>query len=179
MSTASAPSGPGQNIERQGGRAAGQKPLLFDLDGIDLDRIAVPRDRIGRWIPHRGMMAFLDGIVWHSEDCKRGVGVKHVRDDEFWVDGHFPGRPMMPGVLQVECGAQLGAYLYNIRFSEPRTCAFTRIENAVFRTSVRPGDALYILAVEVRFNRRRFVSDIQGIVDSNVAFEARINGMVV
>lgn len=150
---------------------------LFDLSAIDLDGLQGDTAEIERWIPHRGEMALLDGIVWMDEGCSRAVGRWDVRDDEFWVDGHFPGMPLLPGVLQLEAGAQLGCYLYNNRMGGPRVGAFIRIENAVFRRSVHPGERLFLLAQEVKTSQRRFISDIQGLVDGQVAFEARITGM--
>lgn len=158
---------------------AGSKPVLFDLDGIDLAARLISRQRLESWNAHRGQMALLDWVVWHTPDYTRGIGLKHVRDDEFWVPGHFPGRPMLPGVLMIETGAQLASYLYNARFPKPKIAAFTRIEDASFRAAVGPGDDLYLLAREVRVSPKRFISDIQGYVDNRVVFEARITGMAV
>lgn len=155
------------------------KHLLFDLSGIDLNRIIVSRQALEAINPHRGCMALLDGIVWENPEHTRGVAVKKVRSDEFWVEGHFPSRPMLPGVLMIEAGAQLAVYLYNIRFAEPGLAAFTRIEDAVFRSPVEPGQTLYLLCEEMRFGPRRFVSNIQGVVDDRIAFEASITGMRV
>jgi len=157
--------------------AASKPRLLFDIDDLDLSARILGRDDLAKWNPHRGEMAMLDWLVWEAEGPVRAVGLKHVREDEFWVPGHFPNRPMLPGVLQVEVGAQIACYLYNSRKPEPTLAAFLRIENAVFRNMVVPGDDLFVLCQEVKFGRRRFVTDVQGIVERRVAFEARISGM--
>lgn len=162
-----------------GSTLAGGKQPLFSLDGIDLSARLLDRQQLERWNPHRGQMALVDHIVWHSPDFKCGVALKHVRDDEFWVPGHFPGRPMLPGVLMIESGAQLATFLYNARFPEPKIAAFVRLDEATFRTPVVPGDDLYLLCREVKFTPKRFSSDIQGIVDGKIAFDARITGMAV
>lgn len=158
------------------GPQAGVKPL-FDLAAMDLTPRNRGRDAIAKINPHRGDMALLDWIVWTSKDFKHGVALKHVRDTEFWVPGHFPSRPLFPGVLMVEAGAQLACFLYNSRVVDPKVVAFLRIEQCSFRAMVQPGDDLYLLCSEVKFGRRRFVSNIQGIVGDRIAFDAQISGM--
>ncbi len=153
--------------------------LLFDLAGIDLTRRVIDRAALEQWNPHRGQMALLDGIVWSSEDYSRGVATKTLRRDEFWVSGHFPGRPILPGVIMIEAGAQLSCYLFNVRRPKPEVVAFLRIEQASFRSMVTVGDELIILSQEVKFGRRHFVSDVQGIVGDRLAFDARISGMAL
>ena len=78
----------------------------------------------------------------------------------------------------VEAGAQMACYLYNIRRPEPKVIAFLRIEDCAFRSMVTPGDDLHILANEIKIGRRRFISDVQGVVGKDrIAFDARVTGM--
>lgn len=155
----------------------GDRALLFDLEGIDLTATLADREAMFEMIPHRHEMALLDRIVWASESALTGVGAMQIRGDEFWVRGHFPNKAMFPGVLMVEAGAQLSCYLYNRRQKNPQIAAFLRIENAVFRRSVTVGEEFFLLCDVVKASDRRFISNIQGVVDGQLCFEARISGM--
>lgn len=157
--------------------AASISKLVFPLEGIDLSARQASRAAIERWNPHRDHMALLDAVVWVSPDYRQGVALKHVRDDEFWVSGHFPGKAIFPGVLMIEAAAQLACYMFLTRRNRPGVAAFLRIDNAAFRSMVVPGDDLYLLAKEVKHQRRRFITDVQGIAGGKIAFEAQIAGM--
>ncbi|MHC4416081.1 MAG: 3-hydroxyacyl-ACP dehydratase FabZ family protein [Planctomycetota bacterium] len=154
---------------------------LFDMSRIDLTQLAVSPEAVGEVNPHRGPMRQLDYVIWKTDDNKTGLGVKHVREDEFWVSGHIPGRPLLPGVLMIEAAAQLCSVLQQIRpgFEKQRFLGFTRCDNAVFRGQVVPGDILYLLAKELSYRPRRFVSATQGMVNGRIVFEATITGMAM
>lgn len=160
-------------------QAPAKTPLLFDLSDIDLSARVADRDRIARFNPHRGPMALLDAVIWQNEGPSRAVAIKTIGAEEFWVEGHFPGKPMFPGVLMVEAGAQLACYMHMQRMEPPKIAAFLRIENASFRSMVQPGDDLILLGQAVKFGRRQFSADIQGVVADRVAFDARISGMAM
>lgn len=153
--------------------------LLFDISAIDLSAVAYGRDVISKFNPQTGDMCHLDHMVWTDDNFTSGLGVKHVRDDEFWVQGHIPGRPLLPGVIMIEAAAQVSSVIYQLRLNEDkqRFLGFTRCDNCVFRGQVVPGDTLYILVREHNFQRRRFSCDAQGIVNGKLVFEVRITGM--
>lgn len=100
--------------------------------------------QIEKIIPHRGNMRLVDEIREYSDTS--AVGIKYVRDDEFWCDGHFPGNPIMPGVLQVEALAQTACFVaFNRLTDEERKDMlgyFTTMEKIKFSHMVRPGDKL-------------------------------------
>jgi len=151
--------------------------LLFDISSIDLSARQMSREDIGRLNPHRGVMALLDGVVWIDEPVDHGIAVKHVRDNEFWVPGHIPGYPLLPGVLMVEAAAQLSSLMYYRRSGMTWFAGFVRIEDTTFRGQVLPGNDLYILCKCVKYSLKRFISDVQGLVDGQIVFEGRLTGM--
>jgi 3-hydroxyacyl-[acyl-carrier-protein] dehydratase len=155
-----------------------QSPL-FDISNIDMSRVAVSFEDVGRINPQCGHMRQLDHVIWIAEDGSAGLGVKNVRPDEFWVTGHIPGRPIMPGVLIIEAAAQLSSVLYRRKAGEARFIGFTRCDHVAFRGQVLPGDTLYLLAQEESFRARRFVSQTQAMVNGALVFEGEITGMVM
>src|SRR5918999_3059614 len=78
--------------------------LLYDIAGIDLNRVVYDQEAIRECNPQRGDMEHLNAIVYAEPELGRIIGYKDVRDDEFWVEGHIPGRPLLPGVLMIEAG---------------------------------------------------------------------------
>lgn len=154
-------------------------PILFDLSQFDPDAVAVSAEEVGRIIPQAGDMRQLSHLIWLTDDAKSGVGVKYVGDDEFWVPGHVPGRPLLPGVMMIEAAAQLSSVLIKLQGHPAEFFGFVRCDDAVFRGQVVPGDTLYLLAQELDYKRRRFISQTQGVVNGQLVFEAKITGMAM
>jgi 3-hydroxyacyl-[acyl-carrier-protein] dehydratase len=129
--------------------------------------------------PQVGDMRQLDYIAFVSENKQTAVGIKKVKDDEFWVSGHIPDRPIYPGVLMIEAAAQASSILYHLNANSNHFMGFTRCDNCSFRGQVLPGTTLAIVSIIRKFQRRRFVCDVQGYVDSQFVFEAKITGMMI
>lgn len=153
--------------------------LLFDLSEIDLEQVRYDAAGVERLIPHRGHMRLLDGVIHISADRAELVGFKDVRDDEFWVEGHIPGRPLLPGVLMLETAAQLACVASVNRFGKDEFLGFTGADGVKFRGSVVPGDRMILLVKELKFNPRRFVCAVQGLVNGAVVFDATVKGMPI
>ena len=158
---------------------ADAEALLFDTSGIDVSARVCGKDGIHKWIPHRGDMSLVDAIVHTNEAGTELVGLKNVREGEFWIPGHFPEMPVLPGVLMVEAAAQLMCWMYNNKRGVLSQAAFLRIGDCSFRNGVTVGDDLYFLVKELKFGSRGFSARVQGLIENKIAFEADLRGMVV
>ena len=152
---------------------------LIDLSTIDLTNIALSADQVGEINPQKGDMRQLDHVVYLNDANTLAVGVKEVKDDEFWVSGHIPQRPIYPGVLMIEAAAQLSSILYRLKAGGTRFMGFTRCDRCSFREQVVPGDTLTLISVERKFQRRRFVCDAQGFVGDKFIYNVKITGMMM
>ena len=152
---------------------------LFDIAGHDLSTEFLTPEQVDALLPQCGDMRQVDRVVWVDDTATHAIGVKEVRPDEFWVPGHIPGRPLLPGVIMIEAAAQISSVLYQFRqnFEKSSFLGFTRVDNGVFRGSVEPGQTLVLLAKEKKFQRRRFSCWAQGLVDGAVVFEVECTGM--
>ena len=100
------------------------------------------RSEIEAILPHRDPFLLIDEVV-ELEPGSRVVARKRVREDEFWTKGHFPGRPVMPGVLIVEAMAQTGAVaVLSQEENRGRIAFFAGIDDVRFKRIVEPGDEL-------------------------------------
>ena len=151
--------------------------LLVDLNSIDLNAVALDRATVDALLPQTGPMRQLDHLIWKDAENSCGVAVKHIRQDEFWVPYHIPGRPLMPGVLMIEAAAQLCSILQTLAIPNVGFLGFTRCDQTSFRGQVVPGDNFYTLCKLIERNRRRFVCQVQGVVNYKLVFESTITGM--
>jgi 3-hydroxyacyl-[acyl-carrier-protein] dehydratase len=108
--------------------------------------LALPLDRaaIEAILPHREPFLLIDEVL-ELEPGERVVALKHVRADEWYLRGHFPGRPVMPGVLIVEAMAQTGAVaVLSEEENRGRLALFAGIDDTRFKRIVEPGDVLQL-----------------------------------
>ncbi len=155
--------------------------LLFDLSELDLNAPPVfDKEAVCRVNPQRYEMQHLDGILWHDHSQGCILGYKDVTLNEFWVRGHIPGRPLMPGVIQIEAAAQLLSFFVKQIYQEEGFVGFGGIDRAKFRSTIEPGCRLYLLGhITTARPGRKYVCDVQGVVNDILAFEATISGLKV
>ena len=159
------------------------KDLIIDLQEIDTSRVVADIADIRRVNSQRFEMEQLSAIVFLDVERKICVGYKDVTADEFWVRGHMPGRPLMPGVLMLEAAAQLCSY-FAYRFEglagKNVIVGFGGLDEVKFREPVFPGDRLYLLC---RMDRMRpgkvFVCSFQGVVRGEIAVEGTLKGVAI
>ena len=153
--------------------------LLFDLSKIDLEKTVFDRTAIAEVNPQSYEMSQLDGIIWHDRPKLLILGYKDVTENEFWIRGHIPGRPIMPAVIMVEAAAQLASFFMKKIYGLSGFIGFSGIEQAKFRDAIVPGDRLYLLCHICKVRSRQFSSNIQGVVNGKLVFDTTINGMKV
>ncbi len=155
-------------------------PFIIDPAPLNFEHPIADIEAIRRVLPQRFEMEQLNGIV-HLDPVEQViVGFKEVRDDEFWVRGHMPGFPLLPGVLMCEAAAQLCSYYIVTQKlqGDGDFIAFGGLQNVKFRGTVRPGDRLVMIAraVQIRAGRRA-VFNTQGIVAGSLVYQGDVIGV--
>ena len=125
-------------------------------------------------LPHRYPFLFVDRII-ECEGERKIVGQKNLTFNEPFFQGHFPGKPVMPGVIQLEAMAQVGGILLNHVANTPGKIAyFTKVDKARCRRVLIPGDVLRIESEMIKHKGRIAVVDAKIFVDGQLASEAEL-----
>jgi 3-hydroxyacyl-[acyl-carrier-protein] dehydratase len=140
---------------------SGSAPIGSDESISSAKKIVFTLEEIQKLLPHRYPFALVDRIIDYVPG-KQAVGIKNVTFNEPHFQGHFPGRPIMPGVLIVEAMAQVGGIiLTQLPDIDQGLCMFAGIDKVRFRRPVVPGDQL-IMTVELLCVKRRRFGKMQG-----------------
>jgi 3-hydroxyacyl-[acyl-carrier-protein] dehydratase len=136
-------------------------------------------EEIRKFVPQRFEFEMLSGILHLDVENQICVGFQDVPKEPFWMRGHIPDRPLMPGVLIVETAAQLCTYCYKSTHDDPRFMGFGGIDAVKFRGTVLPGNRLIMVSKAVELRSRRMIFNTQGFVEAKTVYEGTIIGMAV
>ncbi|MDD5561613.1 MAG: bifunctional UDP-3-O-[3-hydroxymyristoyl] N-acetylglucosamine deacetylase/3-hydroxyacyl-ACP dehydratase [Candidatus Omnitrophica bacterium] len=151
-----------RKIYEQKIKAQGAKTMEGVLDVNEIMKI----------IPHREPFLFVDRVT-HLEKGKRAVGVKNVTINDYFFKGHFPGRPVMPGVIIVEAMAQVGGVMMLAsEENKGKLAFFLSIDNVKFRKPVVPGDQLVLEVEAIKVKSKTGQVRGRALVDGKVVAEA-------
>ena len=155
------------------------RDYIVDPSLYDLSKVIADIHEIRRWNMQRFEMEQLTAIVY--EDTQRGacVGYKDVTKNEFWVRGHMPVMPLMPGVMMCEAAAQLSSFFaQKHNLLEAKVIGFGGLESVRFREVVVPGDRLVIAVERIRVRpKAMIVCKFQGFVKDNIVVDGILTGV--
>jgi 3-hydroxyacyl-[acyl-carrier-protein] dehydratase len=157
---------------------ANKEPIL-DPATLDLNRVISDIEEIRRYNPQRHEFEQLSAIVYEDASTTTCAGYKDITHEEFWVRGHMPGMPIMPGVMMCEAAAQLASF-FSLKYDllGAKVVGFGGMEEVRFREPVIPGDRLVIMVRGTRVRRgRMIICDFQGWVRDTMVVEGIIKGV--
>ena len=154
---------------------------LVDMSTFNFAKPLFTLDDIRRVNPQRHEMEQLTAIVHVDEPTHTIVGYKDISDKEFWIAGHMPGFPLMPGVVQCECAAQLGGFYarkYDLIGGD--YLGFGGMDSVRFRKPIFPNSRLDLVARVSRVRARKLAQfQFQGFVNGELMFEGEMLGVTV
>jgi len=156
-----------------------KRELLLDFSEYDLNHVEADIEEIRRCNPQRYEMEQLTAICHHDAVKNICVGYKDLQPDEFWVRGHMPGMPLMPGVIMCEAAAQLASYHSHKFHLMDGVIGFGGLENVRFRGVVRPGDRFVIVSRLLKLRRSIMTCEFQCFVNQNLVCEGILKGVSI
>lgn len=155
------------------------KDLILEFSEYDPNRVLADISEIRRYNLQRFEMEQLTAISYADPERKICAGFKDITHEEFWVRGHMPKAPLMPGVMMCEAAAQLSSYFaqkYDLLGA--KVVGFGGLEEVKFRDGVLPGSRLLIVVQMLKVRRgAMIVCRFQGFVNEGMVVEGRLKGI--
>lgn len=155
--------------------------LIIDPALLDLDNPIADIEAIRALNPQRHEMEQLTAILYEDLEERSCAAVKEVTENEFWVRGHMPGMPLMPGVVMLEAVAQLSSYFTQKHdLLGAAMVGFGGVDEVRFRGVVTPGDRLILMVKLTKARRgRMIVAQFQGLVGENRVLDGSLRGIPI
>ena len=155
--------------------------LIVDPAEIDFSHVVADIEEIRRFIPQRFAMEQLTAIVLDDVERHVCVGYRDLTDQEFWVSGHMPAFPLLPGVIMCEAAAQvLSFHVQKNDLSGVEVVGFGGLDKVKFRGVVRPGERLTIAIEVTKYRRGRMVvCRFQEFVGTTLVCEGELTGIAL
>jgi 3-hydroxyacyl-[acyl-carrier-protein] dehydratase len=157
------------------------KDLLIDPALLDYDQVVADLDEIRRYNPQRFEMEQLTAVIYEDLEEYACAGYKDIGRDEFWVRGHMPDMPLMPGVIVLEAAAQLCSF-----FSQKHDLlgaamiGFGGLEKVRFRAPIIPGDRLLLICKMTKVRPgRMIVCRFQAVVGETLVVDGTLKGIPI
>lgn len=155
--------------------------FIIDPALLDLDNPIADIEAIRELNPQRFEMEQLTSILYEDLENRCCAGLKVITDDEFWIRGHMPGMPLMPGVVMLEAVAQLSSFFTQKNdFLGADMVGFGGVDEVRFRGVVTPGDKLILMVQLLKARRNRMiVASFQGVVNEAIVVEGTLRGIPI
>ncbi len=155
-----------------------KRPLILDPSQYDLNHVVADIEEIRRYNRQRYEMEQLTAVAYEDPERCVCVGYKDLGPDEFWVRGHMPGAPLMPGVVMLEAAAQLASYYtQKYKLMDAPIIGFGGLKDVRFRGVVRPGDRFVIVARLLKVRSTMLTCEFQCLVRDNIVCEGVLMGI--
>ena len=155
------------------------KDLILDPAEYDCGRVIADLDEIRKYNRQRFEMERLTAIVYADPERKICAGYHDETEQEFWVRGHMPGKPLLPGVLMLETAAQLCSY-FAVKYDllGTKLVGFGGLDEVKFRDPVHPGQRLVMVCELLKLRRGAMVvCHFQGLVGERLVCEGQLKGV--